>query len=59
MKPLPKTLIGLALICVIIGLVIKVVARGTMVPYGTWPWLKIAGLSLLFSIAIALAEKEK
>lgn len=59
MKPLPKVLIALALVCVIIGLVIKVAAKGALVPAGTWPWLKISGLSLLFSIAIALAQKEK
>ena len=59
MKQLPKVFIALALVCVIIGLVIKVAAKGTIVPTCAWSWLKIAGLSLLFSIAIALAGKEK
>lgn len=57
MKALPKVLIGLAVICVVAGLVIKIVVNGVVIPAGSWPWLKMAGLALLFAIAITLAEK--
>ncbi len=57
MKALPKFLIALAVICVVAGLAIKMVVNGVVLPAGSWPWLKMAGLALLFAIAITLAEK--
>lgn len=63
MRQLSKILIGVAVICVIVSLILKVaVSGGTgVISPGSMIWLKFGGLCLLFSIAIALsliAEKK-
>lgn len=55
MKQLCKILIGLAAVCMVIALVFKVRIGG--IPANPMVWLKLGGLSLLFSIALSLLSK--
>lgn len=57
MKQLPKLLIVLAAICVVVALVSKIGGSGSIIPAGAMMWLKLGGISLLFSIALSLLSK--
>lgn len=59
MKKLAKILVVLAALCVLAALSLKVAGGGKVLPYGPMMWLKLGGLSLLFSIALSLLSGSK